>query len=106
MADGGFDLSGRRALVTGASAGIGAAIAYGAANRDPEVFDRPHEICLDRSPNRHTAFGSGAHRCLGSNLARREVHVALEELIGRHQRFELAEPAPWHGVGRLLLRLG
>lgn len=87
-------------------AGERVVIALGAANRDPEVFDRPNEVHLDRPANRHVAFGVGAHRCLGSNLARREVHVAIEEFIGRHPRFELAEPTVWHGVGplRLLVR--
>jgi cytochrome P450 len=85
-------------------AGERVVLAFGAANRDPEVFDCPHDVRIDRSPNAHVAFGIGAHRCLGSNLARREVNVALEEFIRRFPRFELAEPAPWHGVGRLAIR--
>jgi cytochrome P450 len=85
-------------------AGERVVLAFGAANRDPDVFDCPHDVRIDRSPNPHVAFGIGAHRCLGSNLARREVNVALEEFIRRFPRFELAEPAPWHGVGRLAIR--
>lgn len=85
-------------------AGERVVISLGAANRDPEVFERPHEVLLDRPANRHLAFGVGAHRCLGSNLARREVNVALEEFIARFPAFELAAPAPWHGVGELLIR--
>jgi cytochrome P450 len=85
-------------------AGERVVLAFGAANRDPEVFDCPHDIKLDRLSNPHTSFGIGAHRCLGSNLARREVNVALEEFVTRFPRFELAEPALWHGVGRLALR--
>jgi cytochrome P450 len=85
-------------------AGERVVLAFGAANRDPERFECPYEVRLDRESNPHTAFGAGAHRCLGSNLARREVNVALEEMILRHPRFELAEPAPWHGIGPLLLR--
>lgn len=85
-------------------AGERVVLAFGAANRDPEVFECPHDIRLDRSSNPHVAFGIGAHRCLGSNLARREVNVALEEFVSRFPRFELAEPAPWHGVGRLAIR--
>ena len=80
------------------------ALVFGAANRDPQRFADPDEIRLDRVENPHAAFGIGAHRCLGSNLARREVNVALEELIARYPRFELAEPAPWHGIGALMLR--
>lgn len=85
-------------------AGERVVLAFGAANRDPERFECPYEVRLDRASNPHTAFGAGAHRCLGSNLARREVNVALEEMIVRHPRFELAEAAPWHGIGPLLLR--
>ena len=85
-------------------AGERVVLAFGAANRDPDVFECPYEVRIDRSPNPHVAFGTGAHRCLGSNLARREVNVALEEFIRRFPRFELAEPAPWHGVGRLAIR--
>jgi len=85
-------------------AGERVVLAFGAANRDPERFECPYEVRLDRESNPHTAFGAGAHRCLGSNLARREVNVALEEMILRHPRFELAEPAPWHGIGPLMVR--
>jgi cytochrome P450 len=48
-----------------------------AANRDPAQFPHPHELILDRSPNRHVGFGLGPHRCLGIHLARRELRVAL-----------------------------
>ena len=49
------------------------------ATRDPEVFPDPQEVRLDRSPNRHIAFGASEHRCLGSHLARAELQVAIEE---------------------------
>ena len=52
-----------------------------AANRDPREFPEPDEFVCDREPNRHVAFGSGHHRCLGAHLARLEVRVALEELL-------------------------
>lgn len=65
---------------------------FPAANRDPEAFDRPDEVVLDRERNRHAAFGLGIHRCLGSNLARMELRVALEEWIARVPDFELADP--------------
>jgi len=64
---------------------------FPAANRDPEAFDRPDEVQLDRAHNRHVAFGSGIHRCAGSNLARMELQVALEEWMARIPEFELAE---------------
>ena len=49
------------------------------ATRDPEVFDDPQTVKLDRSPNRHIAFGASEHRCLGSHLARAEIQIAVEE---------------------------
>ena len=64
---------------------------FPAANRDPEVFEHPEEVRLDRAHNRHVAFGSGIHRCAGSNLARMELQVALEEWLARIPDFSLAE---------------
>ncbi len=66
---------------------------FPAANLDPEAFDRADEVLIDRVENRHAAFGLGIHRCLGSNLARLEVRVAVEEFVRRFGRFELADPA-------------
>jgi cytochrome P450 len=66
---------------------------FPAANRDPEVFDRADEVVIDRALNRHAAFGLGIHRCLGSNLARMELRVALETWLARCPDFELADPA-------------
>ena len=64
---------------------------FPAANRDPEVFADPDSVILDRAHNRHVAFGSGIHRCAGSNLARMELRVALEEWLARIPDFSLAE---------------
>jgi len=64
---------------------------FPAANRDPEAFDQPDVVQLDRAHNRHVAFGSGIHRCAGSNLARMELRVALEEWMARIPEFSLAE---------------
>ncbi|MGH0037959.1 MAG: cytochrome P450 [Myxococcota bacterium] len=63
---------------------------YQAANRDSEVFDRPDEFDVTRSPNPHVAFGIGPHFCLGANLARMEIRVALEELLRRFPDMEFA----------------
>lgn len=86
---------------------------FPAANRDPTVFDRADEVVLDRAENRHAAFGLGIHRCLGSNLARLELRVAVEEFLARVPEFELADPdgVVWsagqiRGPRRLPLRLG
>ena len=72
---------------------------FPAANRDPEIFDDPDEFVIDRARNRHVAFGSGIHRCLGSNLARMELHVAIERFLARVPPFELTDPAAvsWSG---------
>ncbi len=66
---------------------------FPAANLDPAAFDRADEVLLDREENRHAAFGLGIHRCLGSNLARLEVRVAVQEFVKRFPRFELADPS-------------
>jgi cytochrome P450 len=65
---------------------------FPAANRDPEMFDQADEVVIDRKKNRHAAFGLGIHRCLGSNLARMELTVAVEEFLARVPDFELVEP--------------
>jgi len=64
---------------------------FPAANRDPDAFPDADKVRLDRAENRHAAFGLGAHRCLGSHLARMELRVALEEWMQRYPDFELAD---------------
>jgi hypothetical protein len=49
-------------------------------------------VIIDRLENRHAAFGLGIHRCLGSNLARLELRVAIEELLAAIPEFALADP--------------
>jgi cytochrome P450 len=70
-------------------------LAYGSANRDADHFDRPDEVVLDRAHNRHLAFGVGVHRCLGSNLARMELEVALRRWLARYPDFEPAGEVEW-----------
>lgn len=65
---------------------------FPAANRDPEFFPDADKVQIDRAENRHAAFGLGIHRCIGSNLARMELRVALEEWMKRYPEFELADP--------------
>jgi cytochrome P450 len=74
-------------------------MSFPAANRDPERFDRPDEVLLDREKNPHIAFGVGIHRCVGSNLARMEMRVALEEWLARIPEFRLedAHAVTWAG---------
>jgi cytochrome P450 len=67
-------------------------LGFPAANRDPAVFDDADTFIIDRAVNRHAAFGLGIHRCAGSNLARLELRIAIEEFIARFPKFELADP--------------
>jgi len=72
---------------------------FPAANRDPEAFDRPGEVLIDRQENRHVAFGAGIHRCAGSNLARMELRVSIETFMTRIPEFTLVDPSDvtWAG---------
>ncbi|MGF1598836.1 MAG: cytochrome P450 [Acidimicrobiales bacterium] len=73
---------------------------FPAGNRDPEKFERADEVLIDRTRNRHFAFGIGIHRCLGSNLARMELQVAIGAWLERFPRFELLPDAEvrWSGT--------
>ncbi len=72
---------------------------FPAGNRDPEVFHDPDQVILDREKNPHIAFGVGIHRCAGSNLARMEMKVSIEEFLRRIPDFELENPdaVTWAG---------
>jgi cytochrome P450 len=67
-------------------------LSFPAANRDPAAFPDPDKVVIDRKENRHAAFGLGIHRCVGSNLARMEMTVAIEEWLKRIPDFRL-DPA-------------
>ena len=71
-------------------AGENLCLFYPSANRDEEVFADPFAFRIDRSPNRHLAFGIGEHFCLGANLARLELRVVFRQLAARIERVELA----------------
>jgi hypothetical protein len=58
-------------------------LCYASANRDEDVFDEPYRFRSDRRPNRHIAFGYGAHLCLGQYLAKLEMRILFEELLPR-----------------------
>jgi cytochrome P450 len=68
-------------------------LSFPAANRDPSAFERPDEVVIDREINRHAAFGLGIHRCIGSNLARMELRVALECFLARFPEFTVTDPS-------------
>lgn len=85
------------------------------ANRDPAAFERPDELDLGRTPNRHLAFGMGIHYCLGAPLARMEGRLAINALLQRFPEIRLGVPRDklrWrksvhvHSLRELPLRLG
>jgi cytochrome P450 len=86
-------------------------LSFGAANRDPTVFDDPDEYRPDRDPRTHVAFGYGAHMCLGAPLARMEAQAVLRQLVTRVARITPAGPTQWschsslRGPTRLPIRL-
>ncbi|MDP3854938.1 cytochrome P450 [Phenylobacterium sp.] len=67
-------------------------LCYASGNRDEEVFDDPNAFRVDRKPNRHLAFGYGAHLCLGQHLAKMEMRILWEEMLPRLKSLELAGP--------------
>jgi cytochrome P450 len=68
-------------------------LCIGAANRDPAVFAEPDRLDITRTPNRHLAFGSGTHQCVGMNLARLEGRVAIAAFLARFPDYRLCGPA-------------
>ena len=88
-------------------------LSFPAANRDPAMFPDADKVIIDRKENRHAAFGLGIHRCVGSNLARMEMTVAVEEFLKRIPEFrlDLSQQMAWsegsvRGPRRLPLLLG
>jgi hypothetical protein len=74
-------------------------MSFPAANRDPEKFPDADKVIIDRAENPHIAFGVGIHRCAGSNLARMEMRVSIEEWLARIPEFRLEDPdaVTWAG---------
>lgn len=67
----------------------------GSANRDEAVFDDANTFDVSRKPNPHLGFGQGVHYCLGANLARLELRVLYEELLGRFNEIAVVKPVEW-----------
>jgi cytochrome P450 len=89
-------------------AGAKVLLYYAGANRDPCEFDHPDDIDIDRHVNRHLVFGAGPHRCIGSNLARVQILVALEEVLDHLHDIRLVPGRALHfhsGFSRGLDRL-
>jgi hypothetical protein len=66
-------------------------LCIGAANRDPAQFDNPERFDISRNPNRHLAFASGTHACVGMSLARLEGQVAIGRLIARYPSYAISD---------------
>ena len=86
-------------------------LSFPAANRDPAMFPDADKVIIDRQENRHAAFGLGIHRCVGSNLARMEMTVAVEELLKRIPKFSLEGETKWsegtvRGPRQMTLKIG
>jgi cytochrome P450 len=78
-------------------------LAWGSANRDTAIFDRPDEFVVDRARNPHIAFGDGIHRCLGAALARLEMRIVLEEVLRRIPGYRISDESQIE-VGGFLAR--
>ncbi len=74
---------------------------YASADRDPETFENPDEFVIDRKRNRHLAFGTGRHSCLGAHLARLEIRVAVEEILNLLPDYEVVGDPHWNQMGPL-----
>ncbi len=70
-------------------------LAFGAANRDPEVFEDPDTYRADRNPRNHIAFGYGVHMCIGATLSRMEGQAVLRELTSQASAIAAAGSATW-----------
>jgi cytochrome P450 len=81
---------------TSIAAGDKVVMYYGAANRDPAMFDEPDELVLERTPNEHVAFGAaGPHYCLGSHFGRIEATEMMSQLLTRFGDLVLAGETTW-----------
>jgi cytochrome P450 len=68
---------------------------FGSANRDPAKFANPDKLDLQRTPNEHIAFGTGAHACLGQHIARIEIDAIITEVLARMDKMEVAGEPEW-----------
>ncbi|SEO98272.1 cytochrome P450 [Paenibacillus sp. OV219] len=87
-------------------------VMLGAANRDPAQFNEPDRFLIERTPNRHLAFATGAHFCLGAPLARMEGEIALSVLMQRFPEMRFIDEYPnwrpnmlFRGLGTMQVQL-
>ncbi len=99
-------LSNRRALKNTQIGGVDVAagslltLCIGASNRDPAQFERPNQLMLERTNNRHLAFGLGIHQCAGMSLARLEGRIAIGRFLQRFPNYRLTAPPTRGGRAR------
>ncbi|MFM7484030.1 MAG: cytochrome P450, partial [Burkholderiaceae bacterium] len=67
-------------------------LCIGAANRDPSQFEHPEQFDIARQPNRHLAFASGTHACVGMSFARLEGQIALSRFVARYPHYQIDKP--------------
>lgn len=77
----------------------------GGANRDPEVFDEPEVLRIDRTPNKHLSFAAGRHRCVGVHMARLNIRTALEVFLERVADFRVKPGFQPHFQGGMTRRM-
>lgn len=68
-------------------------LSWASANQDETAFDHPDEMVLDRFPNRHTTFGMGIHRCIGSHIARNELAAMVRGVLTRIPDYQVDHDA-------------
>lgn len=76
-------------------AGTNVMVLFGAANRDPEVFEDPARFDVQRDTTGHVAFGLGSHFCVGAQLAQVEAEIAVERVLDRHPRLQAGAHPTW-----------
>jgi cytochrome P450 len=92
-----FRTADKDAVVRGQNirAGDSLLLSYPSANRDDEIYSNPFDFRIDRTPNRHLAFGYGVHLCLGQHFAKMEMRLLFSELLDRISDLSLAGSPEW-----------
>ncbi|MFT7688317.1 MAG: cytochrome P450, partial [Candidatus Azotimanducaceae bacterium] len=91
-------------------AGDSVGLFYASAGRDETIFSDGEQFKVDRQPNKHLAFGTGPHLCLGTVLARMEMRIFYRQLLPRIEHMELIGEADYlqasfvHGIKHLPIR--